>query len=79
MLHFALAGGELQSNAISWRAGIEPIDVAFHVDGLETLYQDMKARGADLAGPIRKLSSGLSHFRLRDCNGYWLQFTQPFA
>jgi catechol 2,3-dioxygenase-like lactoylglutathione lyase family enzyme len=79
MLHFALGGGEPRQNTHSWRAQIEPIDAAIHVHGLAAIFDDVKNRGADLAGPIRILPSGLSYFRVRDCNGYWLRFTQPYA
>lgn len=49
-------------------------DVYFYVVGLDHLYGELHARGADILEPPRTAPYGLREFEIEDLNGYRLTF-----
>ncbi|PCI59794.1 MAG: hypothetical protein COB37_10885 [Kordiimonadales bacterium] len=77
-LHFCGAlheGTQIQSNdRVRDGVGERMWDVYLHTRVLQPLYDDFKARGADLLGEPAMALHGLLEFQVRDLNGYVLAF-----
>src|SRR5579862_3381883 len=58
-------------------AHIEGHGLWFSVEGVDELYSQHQARGAEILSPIEDKPWGFREYTVRDLNGYHLRFTQP--
>jgi uncharacterized glyoxalase superfamily protein PhnB len=73
-IHFGKADGEPQRSNLELRAISS--DAYIWVDDVETLFQELKASGADIIeGPTRRIYDCVE-MEVRDCNGFKLVFSQ---